>query len=199
MFRALFSYLDLRRTVLLVAALNFFYFVIEFTYGRLYNSLALISDSIDFLEDASVNLLVVLALGWSIAKRKYVSYLLAGLLLVPGIAFLWNAINKLLDPVTPVGEAMTFVGLGALLINVFCALLIARHKSEEHGLVLAAYYSARNDAIGNVLIIISGLITLVSPSIWPDLLVGLLIFTLNAGAAKSVISASKADEQKSQS
>jgi Co/Zn/Cd efflux system component len=199
MFRALFSYLDLRRTVLLVAALNFFYFVIEFTYGRLYNSLALISDSIDFLEDASVNLLVVLALGWSIAKRKYVSYLLAGLLLVPGIAFLWNAINKFLDPVTPVGEAMTFVGLGALLINVFCALLIARHKSEEHGLVLAAYYSARNDAIGNVLIIISGLITLVSPSIWPDLLVGLLIFTLNAGAAKSVISASKADEQKSQS
>ena len=195
----LLTYFDLRRTVLLVAALNFLYFFVEFTFGRLYNSLALISDSIDFLEDASVNLLVVLALGWSVAKRKYVSYLLATLLLVPGIAFLWNAIAKLLNPVTPVGEGMTLVGLGALLINVFCALLIARHKSEEHGLVLAAYYSARNDAIGNVLIIISGLITLLTPSIWPDLLVGLLIFSLNAGAAKSVINASKADEQKSQS
>ena len=195
----LLTYFDLRRTVLLVAALNFLYFFVEFTFGRLYNSLALISDSIDFLEDASVNLLVVLALGWSVAKRKYVSYLLAALLLVPGIAFLWNAIAKLLNPVTPVGEGMTLVGLGALLINVFCALLIARHKSEEHGLVLAAYYSARNDAIGNVLIIISGLITLLTPSIWPDLLVGLLIFSLNAGAAKSVINASKADEQKSQS
>lgn len=195
----LLTYFDLRRTVLLVAALNFLYFFVEFTFGRLYNSLALISDSIDFLEDASVNLLVVLALGWSVAKRKYVSYLLATLLLVPGIAFLWNTIAKLLNPVTPVGEGMTLVGLGALLINVFCALLIARHKSEEHGLVLAAYYSARNDAIGNVLIIISGLITLLTPSIWPDLLVGLLIFSLNAGAAKSVINASKADEQKSQS
>ncbi len=196
---SVFLYLNLKRTVLLVAALNFIYFGVEFAFGRFYNSLALISDSIDFLEDASVNLLVVLALGWSIAKRKYVSYLLAGLLLVPGIAFLWNAINKLLDPVAPVGEGMTLVGLGALLVNVFCALLIARHKSEEHGLVLAAYYSARNDAIGNVLIIVSGLITLVSPSIWPDLLAGLLIFILNAGAAKSVVSASKADEQKSQS
>jgi Co/Zn/Cd efflux system component len=193
------SYLNLKRTVLLVAALNFVYFAVEFTYGRLFNSLALISDSIDFLEDASVNLLVVLALGWSVAKRKYVSYLLAALLLVPGIAFLWNAINKLLDPITPVGEGMTFVGLGALAVNVFCALLIARHKSEEHGLVLAAYYSARNDAIGNVLIIISGVITLLTPSIWPDLLVGLFIFTLNAGAAKAVIGASKADEKKSQS
>lgn len=191
--------MNLRKTVILVAALNLIYFVVEFTFGRLYNSLALISDSIDFLEDASVNLLVVLALGWSMAKRKYVSYLLAGLLLVPGIAFLWNAINKLLNPVTPVGEGMTFVGFGALLINVFCAFLIARHKSEEHGLVLAAYYSARNDAIGNVLIIISGLITLITPSIWPDLLVGLLIFSLNAGAARSVIGASKAEESKTQS
>ncbi len=199
MFRSTLSYLNLRRTVLLVAGLNLAYFFVEFIYGRLFNSLALISDSIDFLEDASVNLLVVLALGWSMAKRKYVSYLLAGLLLVPGIAFLWNAINKLLNPVTPVGEGMTFVGLGALLINVFCAFLIARHKSEEHGLVLAAYYSARNDAIGNVLIIISGLITLITPSIWPDLLVGLLIFSLNAGAARSVIGASKAEESKTQS
>lgn len=199
MFNGFFLYLNLRRTVLLVAALNFIYFGVEFTFGRIYNSLALISDSIDFLEDASVNLLVVLALGWSVAKRKYVSYLLAALLLVPGIAFLWNAVDKLLDPVAPVGEGMTIVGLGALAVNVFCALLIARHKSEEHGLVLAAYYSARNDAIGNVLIIISGLITLLTPSIWPDLLVGLFIFILNAGAAKSVIGASKADEKKSQS
>lgn len=198
MFNGFFLYLNLRRTVLLVAALNFIYFGVEFTFGRIYNSLALISDSIDFLEDASINLLVVLALGWSIAKRKYVSYLLATLLLVPGIAFLWNAVNKLLAPVTPVGEGMTLVGLGALLVNVFCAILIARHRSEEHGLVLAAYYSARNDAIANVLIVVSGLITLVSPSIWPDLLVGLLIFILNAGAAKSVVSASKVDEQKSQ-
>ena len=166
---SVFLYLNLKRTVLLVAALNFIYFGVEFTFGRIYNSLALISDSIDFLEDASVNLLVVLALGWSVAKRKYVSYLLAALLLVPGIAFLWNAVDKLLDPVAPVGEGMTIVGLGALAVNVFCALLIARHKSEEHGLVLAAYYSARNDAIGNVLIIISGLITLLTPSIWPDL------------------------------
>ncbi len=193
------SYFNLRRTVLLVAALNFAYFVVEFSYGRIYSSLALISDSIDFLEDASVNLLVVLALGWTLQKRKYVSYLLAGLLLVPGIAFLWNAVNKLLDPVPPVGEGMTFVGLGALAVNVFCALMIARHKSEEHGLVLAAYYSARNDAIGNVLIIISGLITLLTPSIWPDLVVGLILFGLNTGAAKAVINASKSESTNSNS
>ena len=191
MFRALFSYLDLRRTVLLVAALNFSYFVVEFTFGRLYNSLALLSDSIDFLEDASINILIAFALAWSLQKQRYVSYLLALLLLVPGIAFLWNAISKLLNPVTPVGQGMSIVGFGALIINVFCALLIARHKSEEHGLVLAAFYSARNDAFTNVLIIISGFITLISPTIWPDLVVGIIIFILNADAAKEVLAATK--------
>lgn len=197
-FKSILVWLDLRRTVLLVAALNFAYFIIEFIFGRLYNSLALLSDSIDFLEDASINLLIVLALAWPISKRKYVSYLLASLLLVPGVAFLWNAVSKLLDPVTPLGEGMSAVALGALVVNFSCALLVARHKSQEQGLVLAAYYSSRNDAIVNVLIIISGLITLLAPSIWPDLLVGVLIFGLNAGAARAVIRASRNEQRDSQ-
>jgi Co/Zn/Cd efflux system component len=183
----------LRSTVLVVAALNFSYFFVEFTYGRIFNSLALISDSIDFLEDASINLLVAAAIGWSIQKRKYVSYLLAGLLLVPGTIFVWNAIQKILNPINPVGEGMTWVGLGALAVNVFCALLIARHRTDGHGLALAAFYSARNDAIANVLIVIAGLITVLMPTIWLDLLIGLLIFLLNAGAAKAVVNASRSN------
>lgn len=182
--------MNLRRTVLVVAILNLSYFFVEFWYGRLYGSVALISDSIDFLEDASVNLLIFFAISWSIQKRKKVSYLFAGLLLVPGISFLWNAIQKVFDPVTPEGQGMTLVGFGALLVNLFCAVLIARHRTEKQGLVLAAYYSARNDAIANVMIIASGAITLLMPSIWPDLLVGLIIFALNTDAARRVIGAS---------
>lgn len=75
--------MNLRKTVLTVAAPNFAYFFVEFSYGRVFHSLSLVSDSIDFLEDASVNILVALAIGWSILRRKYVSYLLAGLLVVP--------------------------------------------------------------------------------------------------------------------
>ena len=183
--------MKLRSTVLVVAALNFSYFFVEFGYGQIFSSMALISDSIDFLEDASINLLVAAAIGWSVQKRKYVSYLLAGLLLIPGTVFIWNAIQKILNPINPVGEGMTWVGLGALAVNVFCALLIARHRTEGHSLALAAFYSARNDAIANVFIVIAGLITIGFPTIWLDLLIGLLIFLLNAGAAKSVVKASQ--------
>ena len=183
--------MNLRKTVLTVATLNLFYFVVEFYFGRLYGSVALIGDSIDFLEDASINILIALAIGWSLRKRQVVTYFLAILLLVPGVAFLWNAIHQILSPEIPVGEGMSVVGFGALIINVFCAYLIARHRTEEGGLVMAAFYSARNDAIANLLIIGAGFITVLTPSIWPDLIIGIAIFVMNADAAKEVVEASR--------
>ena len=153
--------------------------------------MALIGDSIDFLEDASINILIALAIGWSLRKRQVVTYFLAILLLVPGVAFLWNAFHQILSPEIPVGEGMSVVGFGALIINVFCAYLIARHRTEEGGLVMAAFYSARNDAIANLLIIGAGFITVLTPSIWPDLIIGIAIFVMNADAAKEVVEASR--------
>lgn len=183
--------MNLRKTVLTVATLNLIYFLVEFYFGRLYDSVALLSDSIDFLEDASINILIALAIGWSLRKRQAVTYLLALLLLVPGIAFLWNAFDQLFNPDIPVGEGMSVVGFGALIVNVFCAFLIARHRSEEGGLVMAAFFSARNDAIANLLIIIAGFVTVLSPSIWPDFIIGIAIFLMNADAAKVVIESSR--------
>jgi Co/Zn/Cd efflux system component len=183
--------MNLRKTVLTVATLNLIYFLVEFYFGRLYDSVALLSDSIDFLEDASINILIALAMGWSLRKRQTVTYLLALLLLVPGIAFLWNAFDQLFNPDIPVGEGMSVVGFGALIVNVFCAFLIARHRTEEGGLVMAAFFSARNDAIANLLIIIAGFVTVLSPSIWPDFIIGIAIFLMNADAAKVVIESSR--------
>lgn len=112
-------------------------------------------------------------------------------MLVPGIAFLWNAFDQLFNPDVPVGEGMSVVGFGALIVNVFCAFLIARHRTEEGGLVMAAFFSARNDAIANLLIIIAGFVTVLSPSIWPDFIIGITIFLMNADAAKVVIESSR--------
>lgn len=191
--------MSLRRTVLTIASLNLLYFVVEFHFGRVYESVALISDSIDFLEDASVNILIALAISWTLRKREVVSKCLALLLLVPGVAFLWNAVHQIATPITPEGRGMGAVGFGALLVNVFCAFIIARHRSEQGGLVMAAYYSARNDALTNILVIIAGFITLSYPSIWPDLVVGVAIFVLNADAARDILKASKAEASENQS
>ena len=178
---------SLRKTVAIVAILNLLYFVVEFTFAQVFGSLALLSDSLDFLEDASINLLIFIAFAWSIAARKVLSYFLALLLLMPGVLFIYSAISRLNEPVVPNGAGMSIIGIGALMINVYCAYILARHKTDEGGLAKAAYLSARNDAFANVLIICAGVITFFWRSQIPDLLIGLAIFAMNFDAAIQVV------------
>ena len=77
---------SLRRVVIAVALLNLGYFGIEFTVALHISSVSLFADSIDFLEDASVNFLILIALAWTAARRAQVGALLAGILLVPALA-----------------------------------------------------------------------------------------------------------------
>jgi Co/Zn/Cd efflux system component len=81
----------LRQTVRLVALLNLAYFGTEFAAARVIGSVSLFADSIDFLEDASVNFLVIMAVGWTARSRGWVGMALACILLVPAMATLWTA------------------------------------------------------------------------------------------------------------
>src|SRR5215218_9522328 len=91
----------LRRTVVIVACANLAYFGIEFAVALAIGSVALIADSVDFLEDASINLLILLALGWSARHRARVGMVLAFILLVPSLAALLTAIAKFQNPAPP--------------------------------------------------------------------------------------------------
>src|SRR5881398_1415473 len=81
----------LRRVVRLVALLNLGYFAVEFAVALAIGSVSLFADSIDFLEDAAVNGLILVALGWSAHRRSLVGMALAAILLAPGLATLWTA------------------------------------------------------------------------------------------------------------
>jgi Co/Zn/Cd efflux system component len=181
----------LRRTVRLVALLNLAYFGVEFAVARSIGSVSLFADSIDFLEDTLVNLLILLALGWSAPRRALVGMALAGILLVPGISTLWTAYQKFVHPVPPDATLLSVTGLGALAVNLFCAYRLARFRAHSGSLTRAAFLSARNDALANIAIIAAGLITAATVSAWPDLVVGLGIFLMNLDAAREVFSAAR--------
>ncbi|MER8692304.1 cation transporter [Mesorhizobium opportunistum] len=186
----------LRRIVLLVAFLNLSYFGIEFAVALAIGSVSLFADSIDFLEDASVNLLILLALGWSMRARSRVGMALALILLVPGLATLWTAWEKFNAPVPPQALALTLTGLGALAANLSCAYMLAAYRHHGGSLTRAAFLSARNDAFANIAIIAAGLMTaFVWRSAWPDLLVGLGIAALNADAAREVWEAARGERR----
>jgi len=185
----------LRGAVRIVAILNLAYFGIEFAVARTIGSVSLFADSIDFLEDASVNFLILVALGWSAPRRARMGMVLAGLLLVPGLATLWTAWQKFSLPVPPAPVPLSLAGAGAFVVNLSCALLLTRYRQHAGSLTRAAFLSARNDVLANVAIVGAGLVTAYVPSAWPDLIVGLGIALINAGAAREVYAAAREEHR----
>jgi Co/Zn/Cd efflux system component len=186
---------SLRRVVAIVALANFAYFFVEFIVARTIGSVSLFADSVDFLEDTSVNFLILLALGWSLSARSKVGMLLAAILLVPALSLLWALWGKFTNPMPPEPLPLSLTGLGALVVNLSCAFLLARFRKHSGSLTRAAFLSARNDAVANVAIIITGFVTALTGSMWPDLIVGLGIAAMNLDAAREVWEAAREEHR----
>lgn len=185
---------SLRRAIKFVAFANLAYFGVEFAIALAIGSVSLFADSIDFLEDTSVNLLILLALRWSPLAQARLGMVLAGLLLWPGIATLWMAWEKFHTLLPPAPLPLSLAGMGALVVNVSCAFALARYRHHQSSLTKAAFLSARNDAFANIGIIAAGFATAALHSGWPDLIIGITIAAINAGAAKEVWEASRKEK-----
>lgn len=189
----------LRRAVIIVALANLAYFGIEFVVARQIGSVSLFADSIDFFEDAAVNILIAVALGWSQKLRARVGMAMALILLAPAMAFLWTAWQKFHSFAPPEPWLLSGTGLGALVVNLACALLLARFQHHKGSLTRAAFLSARNDAAANIAIMIAGALTLFWHSAWPDLVVGIAIAIMNADAAREIWQAAKSEHHQASS
>ena len=183
----------LRRTVLLVATLNLAYFGVEFAVAQSIGSVSLFADSVDFLEDASINVLIFFAAVWPARRRSYVGSVLAFVILIPALATIWTAIVKIGDPVAPAALPLSLTAVGALLVNLTCALLLVRHRNHPGSLAKAAWLSARNDALANIAIIGVGVVAIWFTTGWIDIVVGVAIGLLNADAARTVWKLSRAE------
>ena len=182
----------LRRVVAAVALLNLAWFGVEFAVALRIGSVSLFADSVDFLEDTSVNLLILIALTWSAKGRARLGMALAAILLVPGLATLWTAWEKFNTPVAPDPIPLSLTALGALAVNLTCAFMLSRYRQHKGSLTRAAFLSARNDAFANLAIIAAALVTAFAcRTAWPDLIAGLGIALMNADAAREVWSAAR--------
>ncbi|MBS0211967.1 MAG: cation transporter [Proteobacteria bacterium] len=187
------DHVGLRRVVAIVAALNLAYFGVEFGVALRIGSVSLFADSADFLEDAAVNGLILVALSWGARRRARVGMLLAAILLVPALAMVAALWRKFVAPTPPEPFSLGITGFGAMLVNFSCAMSLARYRKHAGSLTTAAFLSARNDVLANVAIIIAGIVTALRPSIWPDLLVGVGIAAMNLDAAKEVWEAARGE------
>lgn len=176
----------LRRVVLVVAGLNFGYFFVEFVVALAAGSVALLADSVDFLEDAAVNVLIFIALGWPLVRRAVMGKVMALLILAPACLAGWEAIQRVAAPVPPQVLPLVLASVGAIVVNGASAALLASVRHHGGSLSRAAFLSARNDVLVNLAIIAMGIVTLWTSSGWPDLILGCFIILLALRAAWQV-------------
>lgn len=176
----------LRRVVLTVALLNLGYFFVEFAVALVAGSVSLLADSVDFLEDTSVNLLIFVALGWPLAHRAVMGKAMSVLILGPAAVAAWEVVQRFGDPVAPSFLPLLLASLGAIAVNGTSAWLLATVRHHGGSLSRAAFLSARNDVLVNLAIIAMAAVTVRTGSGWPDLVLGCAIILLALHAAHEV-------------
>lgn len=164
-------------TLRLVLLVNAAMFVVEFVFGLLAGSVALLADSLDMLGDALVYgfSLYVVARGpvWK-ARAAVAKAAVMGLF---GAFVFAQLVYKLAYPQVPTFETMGAVGALALVANGVCFALLWRHRAEDINM-RSVWLCSRNDLIANVSVLLAAGAVWMTLSPWPDMVVGALICTL---------------------
>lgn len=163
-----------RRALWIVIVLNIGYGIVEMAGGFLSDSQALKADALDFLGDGLITFLGVVAIGWGIAWRAR-SALIQGIFLgVLGIGVLVNTVMRLADGYVPEAGMMGAFGIFALAVNVASTIVLLPHRAGDAN-VRAVWIFSRNDAIGNLAVVVAAVLVGWLGSAWPDIVVAFAI------------------------
>lgn len=187
-----------RRALWIVVLINVGYGLVEIVAGFVARSQALKADALDFMGDGLITFLGLLAIGWSLVWRAR-SALIQGLFLAAlGVGVLLNTAYRVLVLNQPEAELMGAFGLIALVANVAAALVLIPHRAGDAN-VRAVWLFSRNDALGNVAVVIAAGLVFWTKSAWPDLVVAVIISGLFLQSAWSIIRDARTDLREARS
>ena len=183
-----------RKTLVILLAINAVMFVVEVVLGWLAESTGLIADSLDMLADAGVYGLSLYAVGRGIQKQAKAASVSGTLQIILGAGVLLEVLRRFIFGSAPESFLIMGVGFVALMANVYCLVLISRHRdSGVH--MRASWIFSTNDVIANLGVIVSGALVWVFGSRYPDLVVGAIIsIVIVSGGVKILIEAKQANE-----
>lgn len=175
-----------RRALMVVIALNLGMGAAEVVGGIMGASQALKADALDFLGDGLITLLGLLALGRSGHWRSKAALAQGIFLAVLGVLVVGAALYRAFVPRMPSAELMGGLGVAALATNVAAALLLVRYRHGDAN-VRAVWLFSRNDALGNVAVILAAGLVGWTGTVWPDLIAAMGIAGLFLHAAIEIL------------
>ena len=181
-----------KRALLAVILINAVMFFVEITAGLKSGSQALLADALDFAGDSATYTISLLVIGASLRTRAMASLFKGGSLAFIAILILGTSLYRFLGDTVPTAETMGIVGFLALLANLTSLLILMRWRDGDSN-VRSVWLCSRNDAIGNVGVIIAGIVVAITGAAWPDLVIAILLATLFLRSSTSIISQARAE------
>lgn len=175
-----------RRVLWIALAVNAGMFLVEGISGLLGNSVSLQADAVDFLGDAANYGLALAVLGLGLVHRARVALLKGVSMGVFGLWVMGNATYNSFVLALPSAAVMGGVGLLALVANVAVAVLLYRHRNGDSNR-RSVWLCTRNDAIGNLAVMLAATGVFASGTPWPDLAVAAVMAVLALSSSYRVI------------
>lgn len=175
-----------KRILLLVIALNALMFGVEIAGGILSQSQALQADALDFLADSLTYGLSLWVIGRSLTLRSNVAIAKGASLAVMGAYVLLSTVYRVFTEHTPEPFTMGWIAVCALGVNLLSVLLLLTYKDGDAN-VRSVWLCSRNDAIGNVAVMIAAVSVAYTQSGWPDLIVAFLMSGLFFNSSVQII------------
>jgi Co/Zn/Cd efflux system component len=175
-----------RRVLWVALVLNAAMAAVELTAGWQSGSLALWADSADFIADAANYAASLLVLSSSLVLRARVAWVKGAAMGLIGAAVLGKAAWAAWTGVPPQAFTMGVVGVLALAANVIVALMLYAWREGDANM-RAVWLCSRNDALGNIAVVVAAGAVAWTGSAWPDLIVAVGMALLALSAARAVM------------
>jgi Co/Zn/Cd efflux system component len=159
-----------KRRLWMVIVINAAMFVVEMTAGQMARSQALQADALDFFADAVTYGISLAVIGATLKTRSMAAAAKGISLFVMGLWVFGSTVWRVFQGGVPEAPVMGFIGLLALAANVASVLLLMSYKDGDAN-VRSVWLCSRNDAIGNVIVMIAALGVWGTATAWPDLVV----------------------------
>ncbi|WP_439522279.1 cation diffusion facilitator family transporter [Marivita sp.] len=173
---------DYRRRLWIVIALNAVMFVVEMTAGQVARSQALQADALDFLGDALTYGISLAVIGASVRVRTMAALAKGLSLFAMGVFVFGSTVYRVFYAGVPEAEIMGVIGVLALVTNLVSVMLLVRYKDGDAN-VRSVWLCSRNDAIGNLAVMVAALGVWGTASGWPDLVVAAIMAGLFLSSA----------------
>lgn len=187
---------DYKRRLWIVIAINATMFVVEMVAGQLAGSQALQADALDFLGDSLTYGISLAVIGASIHVRTNAALAKAASLLLMGLWVFGSTVYRVFYVGVPEAEIMGAIGFLALVANLASVMLLVRYKDGDAN-VRSVWLCSRNDAIGNVAVMIAALGVWGTATGWPDLIVAGIMATLFLSSATQIFRQALAERRES--